>query len=59
VASGKGKVGTEEILQADIALRVINGVPTVYAHYPDAYRRFEKWRKIIEKRVGLVRKWLA
>jgi hypothetical protein len=59
VVSGKERIRAEEILQSGIDHPDnANGIPTVYAPHPDACRRFEKWRKIMEKRVALVKDWL-
>jgi len=59
VVSEKKGVKAEEILMSDIDHPDnTNGIPTVYAPHPDACRRFEKWRKVMEMRVVLVREWL-
>lgn len=59
VVSGKRSAKQNVILKSNVANpENLNGVPTVYAPHPDACRRFEKCRKIIKDRVGLVREWL-
>lgn len=60
VISGKKNVEADKILQSEIDNpEGVGGVPTVYAPHPDACRRFEKWRKIMEGRVGIVKKQLS
>jgi uracil-DNA glycosylase len=60
VVSGNKNAKAEKILQSEVDRPVnANGVPTVYAPHPDACRRFEKWRKIMEERVELVKRCLS
>jgi hypothetical protein len=59
VVSGNKNAKPDEILKSDTNSPAnLNFIPTVYAPHPDACRRFEKWREVMEGRIGKVKELL-
>lgn len=36
----------------------LNEIDTIYTPHPDACRRFEKWRKVLDKKIKVISKHL-